>query len=265
MKNIIEYKGVFVNYEDEGSGKIIVLLHGYMESIETWGEFATELSKFFRVIRIDLPGHGKTGSFSDTHEMEFMAEVVHYLLLSICDEKYFMIGHSMGGYVTLAYVEKYWSNLSGISLFHSTPFADSKEKRIARERTIEMVKAGKKELLFKEHVPKTFSKENLKYLKNEITRGTYIARLTTEQGIIAALNGMKNRKDMQNVLQNTMVPVLYIQGMKDNFIAFDTVDKILFPKNYQTLILENSGHMGFVEEREKSIKAIMNFINNRVY
>ena len=83
------------------NGPCIVLLHGFLESLCIWDEFVNELSKDFKVLTIDLPGHGKTENFSEVHTMEFMAETVKAVLEHLKIEKCVLIGHSMGGYVRL--------------------------------------------------------------------------------------------------------------------------------------------------------------------
>ena len=123
------YKTSSLNFTDQGTGHAVVLLHGYLETHEIWNPFAVELAKYFRVITLDIPGHGKSGKISEIHTVEMLAEAVDYLLHDLGITKAFIIGHSMGGYTALAYLAKYPMKVSGICLFHSTPFADTEEKK----------------------------------------------------------------------------------------------------------------------------------------
>jgi pimeloyl-ACP methyl ester carboxylesterase len=174
--------------------------------------------------------------------------------------KCFMIGHSMGGYVTLAFLEKYPNMLSGISLFHSGPFADTDEKKAHRDREIGLIKHGKKSLVYYNHIAKTFAKDNI-YLYPEINEKLIkMAEKSSEFGIIAALEGMKARPDRSELLAKTKVPVQYIIGKMDNFIPFTMLEKLKLPANADIVVLEKSGHMGMFEEKEESLKALLEFI-----
>ena len=130
-------------FAESGKGKTIVLLHGFSESSKIWDGFRDQLSDFFRVIVIDLAGHGKSESLDPVHSMELQAEVVFEVLKHCKVKKCLMVGHSMGGYVTLTFATKYPEMLKGICLFHSHPFPDSPEDRKNRSRTISLVEQDK--------------------------------------------------------------------------------------------------------------------------
>jgi len=166
----------------------------------------------------------------------------------------------MGGYVTMAFIEMYSHLLNGFSLMHSSPFADTAEIIENRNREIELVRAGKEQLICSEHIPKTYAKNNIEKFQQEIQNGINIAKNTSPKGIIAALNGMKSRMNLSGLLKSTNLPFLYIHGLFDNFIPSDMPAKIEMPAISSVLILENSGHMGFIEEKGKTIKGISDFI-----
>lgn len=261
MLQSVPFYNSSVYFDDMGSGKAIVLLHGYLETREIWSDFARELSKDFRVIAIDIPGHGKSGKVSETHDMDLMAEAVNTVLTFLRINKCFMIGHSMGGYVTLAFMAKYRFRLYGISLFHSTPFADNDEKKANRDREIVLIKEGKKELLFNTNIPKGFATDNLEKFSREIDRAKVIGAKNPNDGIIALLEGMKVRPDRQDLLKETGLPVLFILGKKDNYIPFDLMYNVAKRTSTgEILSLENSGHMGFIEEPEKSVQKVKSFV-----
>ena len=138
-----KYQKKTINYTDVGTGKSIVLIHGFTESLKIWTGFATQLSKKYRVITLDLPGHGKSDCLAKVHSMELMAEVVFALLKRIRAGKCMMAGHSMGGYVTLAFAGKYPGMLRGLTLFHSHCFADTPFEQGNRDRTIAIVNQDK--------------------------------------------------------------------------------------------------------------------------
>ena len=140
MSEFISYKNAGIHYSDSGEGNVIVLLHGFLENLNIWNKLADELKKTHRVIRIDLLGHGKTECLGYIHTMEEMAEAVKAVLDYLKTERYVIIGHSMGGYVALAFAEKYHNNIVGLCLANSTSKPDSDERKRNRNRAIAAVK-----------------------------------------------------------------------------------------------------------------------------
>lgn len=258
---MIPFKSSFINYSDLGQGHTIVLLHGYLETKEIWLDFAKELTKYFRVISIDIPGHGLSGKISEIHTMDLLAEAVDEVLKKLAIDRAFLVGHSMGGYVMLAYLSNYRTKVSGICLFHSTPFADSEEKKANREKEIEIVKQGKIEILINTNVPKGFATDNLDRLSNKVEWAKNVAATCQPDGIISLLKGIKIRPDRQTLLKETNVPVLFILGKKDNYIPYDVMYSIgQRSSRGEVLTLENSGHMGFVEEPGVCLEALKSFV-----
>jgi pimeloyl-ACP methyl ester carboxylesterase len=262
MDHLFKYKEGIVGYSDEGRGETIVLLHGYLETSKIWSSFAKRLAERFRIIAIDLPGHGRSGIFSENHSMEFMADVVNELILSIGIKKFFLTGHSLGGYVALACAELFPERLSGYCLFHSHPFADSPEAIEKRKREINLVKGGKKDLLYNENIAKMFATPNLEKFPAELQRSVEIASAIPGEGIIAVLKGMMARPSRQSVIEAGRIPCLWILGTMDNYINYEQVQaRIKVPANARVVLLRNSGHLGFIEEEQLAVKAISDFIN----
>ena len=190
---MIPYKSTFINYADEGSGPVVVLLHGYLETLDIWGTFAEELSKTFRVITMDIPGHGKSGKISEIHTVDILAEALEYLLHSLHISKAFFIGHSMGGYTVLSYLARNPMKVSGICLFHSTPFADTEQKKVARSQEIELVREGKLKSFIPANVVKSFATDNLERLKDKVEWAEKIAFQNKPEGIIALLDEISDQ------------------------------------------------------------------------
>lgn len=258
----LKIESVTMRYADSGTGVPVVLLHGYLESLKIWYPFADRLSENYRVISPDLPGHGYSGIIQSVHTMELMAAYIKKLLDRLAVNGCIMIGHSMGGYVALAFAEKYPEYLKGLVLFHSVPFADSDDKKNNRDREIDLVWRGKKKLLINTNVPKGFADMNLIRLKSQISKAKKIGRNTPDAGIVALLEGMKSRPDRTEVILNCPVPSLWILGRKDNYINYEQVHQKAadLDKNLQLVVLDNSGHMGFIEEPELSFKVVNDFI-----
>ncbi len=261
MEEYFHYENGRVHYSVGGTGKVIVLLHGYLESSEVWESFAGKLSENFMVICIDLPGHGLSDVYGATHTMEFMATVIKDLIVSLGINKVFLAGHSLGGYVALAFLELFPELLSGYCLFHSQPFADPPEVIDKRKREIELVKAGKKNLMYPDNVVRMFAPLNLEKFSDSLLKSKEIASRIPGEGIIAVLNGMMNRPSRLSVMEEGRVPCLWILGSMDSYIPCDTIQtKVNLPENAVLVVLKNSGHLGFIEEKDLSLKILSDFV-----
>ena len=259
IKNIT-YSNGKITYFDTGSGEVVILLHGYLETAEVWDDFAKALANKFRVISVNLPGHGDSFLPGNSYSMELMAAAVKAILDHEGIDKVMMTGHSMGGYVTLAFLDKYPSRLNAYCLFHSHPYPDSKEIVCNRRREIKVVERGKKDVIYPVNVPKMFADFNVAGMKEKLEKHKKIAAGINAGGIIAVLNGMIQRPSRADILKQGNIPLLFILGRHDNYIPCEEMlGKISLPGNSETLILENSGHLGFVEEKEKSLQAITGF------
>lgn len=260
MDQFLQLKNYNLRYRDKGKGNTVVLLHGYLEAIETMETFANDLSRLARVIILDLPGHGLSDLKVRSLNIEDMAEAVHQLVMHLQLKKINIIGHSMGGYVALAYAEKYTDTLESFCLFHSSPNADTDEKKINRQREIELVLQGKKELICKTNIPNTFSNRNQQKFAHEIERITQIACKTPDNGIVAALEAMMNRPDRNHVLKSLDMPKVSIIGKEDNFIPMSVAGKIAKDNKLTPFVLQTSGHMGFIEQRQECLREVFRII-----
>lgn len=251
-----------LHFESGGAGLAIILVHGYLESGEIWGDFSRMLEKHFRVIRMDLPGFGQSEVLSEVHSMELFAESILSVATHLQLNKFLLVGHSLGGYASLAFLEKYPHKLKGLCLFHSHPNPDSEETIEKRKREISLVKAGKQELIFNINIPNGFSEKTLAKCLAEIEFAKKIAAQTPSEGIIAALKGMMTRPSRAQILQNTNIPFLLMLGRNDNYIPYNEIGlNIKLPPNGRVYTLENSGHMGFIEEKKTAAMVLTEFAN----
>jgi len=261
MDNYLESKEGRFRYRMLGEGPVLVLLHGYLESLEIWIEFSSRLSDRYKVVLIDLPGHGKSSTLKGVPTLDRMAGIVYEICQKEKLNKIFLVGHSMGGYITLAYLEKYAENLYGFSLMHSHPLADTPETRVKREREISLVEEGKKDVLCMKNISTAFAPGNLNPLQDRVEFATELALRTSEDGIISALNAMKNRPDRSLLLAHTQLPFLWILGKQDQYIPYKGIlDKVSLPANGKLISLEKSGHQGFMEEEDLLVKVFRDFI-----
>jgi pimeloyl-ACP methyl ester carboxylesterase len=261
MEYFKTYKGIPIYIYDSKKGeKTVVLLHGYLETNEVWTDFKELLKPHFRVIVIDLPGNGLSGT-NDENSMEFMADVVAGVLNHSKINRATVVGHSMGGYAALAFAEKYGEMTEKLCLFHSTPNPDNEEKKQNRDREIALIEEDKLSLILQINIANMFADNNLSRMEESIAMISENATISEPKGIIACLKGMKNRKDMNPFLSGFDKPLLFIFGKKDKYIA-ETVALGLIEKfpHADSLILENSGHAGFLEEPEMSSQKLIEFI-----
>ncbi len=256
----IEFEGKSVSYSVQGNGQAIILLHGFLESKEIWSGFAEELSDHFRVISIDLPGHGKSDLYNNSvHTMEFMADCVNAILDSLEIKSCVMAGHSMGGYVTLAFAEKYGDKLRGMALINSHAAADSDEAKQNRTRTINLIREDRIGFITS-FVPDLYAIVNRDKLSKSIEKQKEVAYNTSKESIIAALEGMKSRNDSRLLLENTKIPVLIIAGKDDTRIPVGMITtQAELPAHCELILMAETGHMSFLEKPVITLKIFNSF------
>ncbi len=257
MKSIL-FKNTRISYTDSGKGTAIVLLHGFLENQKMWEAFVPEISKKNRVITIDLLGHGTTESLGYVHSMEDNADVVHAVLSELRIRKAVLLGHSMGGYVALAFAELYPDNIKGLVLLNSTSRADSEERKINRDRAIVAVKQNYASFI-RMAIGNLFSEENRTKLIDEIEQVKTEALKTPLQGIVASLEGMKIRMDREVLLHLTPYPKLLILGEKDPVLNFEETKEQIEETEVQ-LVPFPDGHMSHIENREALTKTLVTFL-----
>ncbi len=251
------FKNAKIRYSDEGEGRAIVLIHGFPENLQVWEEFSIELAKHYRVIAIDLPGFGESESIGYVHSMELMGQCIYEVMHHLNLRRYILVGHSMGGYAGLAFAELYPDNLRGLVLFHSSSYKDTDEKKADRDRSIETIKKRTKTFL-KVFTANLFAQDKSPYLK----KIQVIASTSTARGLVAATEGMKNRKDREIILQFAQYPVLFIYGKQDKILNWETMlPQTETPADKEVLLLKNVGHMGIYEAKEETLNAIIKFAN----
>lgn len=263
MEKFIIANNTPVRYADAGKGtQAVLLLHGYLESIEVWETFAGALGKHYRVLRMDLPGHG----FSDwggreVITMEYMADTAAAVLESAGVEKCTVVGHSMGGYVALALAANHPERVEGLVLFHSSPNADTPEKAANRQREIELVEAGKKEMLARVNPGKGFAEANQKRCAEAIEDLAEQVMLTEDEAIVAILKGMSERKDRNEQMRQMKIPQLMIFGRGDNYIPVAAAENMVAAQpQADAAWLDQSGHMGFIEQPKESEEILTAFL-----
>ncbi|MBA6156840.1 alpha/beta hydrolase [Tenacibaculum sp. S7007] len=257
MQNFINYKNSKIAYSDVGKGSAIVLLHGFLENSTMWKDIVFELSKRNRVICIDLLGHGNTECIGYVHSMDDMAEAVKEVLNSLRIRRSIFIGHSMGGYVALAFAEKYLKNVKGLCLLNSTAQADNEERKELRKRACDMAQKNH-EPLIKMSITNLFSENKRLELIEEIEQVKNEALKVSVRGYIAANEGMRLRGNKEVVLKS-IEKRLIVLGKKDPVLNYESIIDEAKRTNTPLVELPN-GHMSYLEDKDETIKILRAFV-----
>lgn len=258
MKTLL-YKNTKISYSDSGTGNAIVLLHGFLENKKMWKDYVAFFSEKYRVITIDLLGHGESDPLGYVHEMEDNANVINEILEHLKIEKAIILGHSMGGYVGLAFAELYPQKIQKLVLLNSTSKEDSAEKKLNRTRAIKAVKQNYINFVSLA-IANLFSENNRTRLAEEIEKAKTEALKTPLQGIIASLEGMKIRKDREWLLEQNRFPVLLILGKKDPVLSYEESLSQAENTSVQLVSFED-GHMSQIENKEELKPVLLQFFN----
>lgn len=248
-------------YWSEGEGKAVILLHGFAEDHSVWEHQTAFLRNHYLVLVPDLPGTGKS-QLTNPLSIESMAEFVYAILVEENISQVTMIGHSMGGYVALAFAEKYPHLLEGLGLFSSTARPDSEEKKEGRQKSIRMMQQYGLESFFRQMLPSmfaaTFRNQQAARVDNYIQQALATG---TPEGCIAYYEAMMARPDRTEVLKAIQVPVLFVIGKEDQAVPLDnSLPQVTMPAVASIHIFDQVGHMGLLEVYEESNLVLHHFI-----
>ena len=192
-----------------------------------------------------------------------MAEVLHSIIHEENIDTCTVIGHSMGGYITLALVEKYWNHVNAFGLFHSSAFADTEEKKQTRKKGIDFAKQHGAFEFLKTSTPNLFSPNSKSQIPNSIQEFiSGLANFSTD-ALVAYYEAMMRRPDRTALLKKTEKPVLFIAGEHDNAVPLsDVLKQCHLPEKSYIHILKKSGHMGMMEEPENANRILEEFLDN---
>lgn len=254
-------KDLSLYYRVMGTGAPVILIHGFAEDGDIWKNLIPALEKEYRLIIPDLRGSGKSTGDTEGISMESMAEDIHLIVEKEGIEECTMIGHSMGGYITLAYVDKYPEKLNKFGLFHSTAYPDSEEKQEVRKKNIDFIRKHGSSRFVEQTTPNLFSEETRN--NNQGIVKEFVDRYCnfSPASLVYYTEAMKNRKDRIEVLKKFNKPVLFIFGEFDNAVPIEQgLKQCIIPEFSYIYIAAHSGHMGMLEEPEFSIKALQDFL-----
>ena len=257
---ILDYKNAAIFYTDSGKGPAVVLIHGFLENTTMWNLIIPELSKRNRVIAIDLLGHGKSDCIGYTHSMELFAETLEAVLKKVRIRKCVLVGHSLGGYVALAFAEKHPKRVKGLCLMNSTSNEDTADRKLLRTRANKMVHKNFSNLV-RMSFTNLFSEESRIVFKDQMKNALSEAMQTPIQGYIAGQEGMKLRPNRNHVLAENSFKKLIIMGKKDAVLDYKTSLEEVEKTNSKHVALPQ-GHMSHIENLEELILILKDFLKS---
>ena len=243
-----------LHYVRQGSGETIVLIHGFLAGGKIFQELMDKLAVHYDVIAVDLPGHGKSKVEVQAYTVEAYAEAIIEVLQHENVDQATWLGHSMGGYITLAAMANELFPIPKAILLHSAVNADTEETK--EKRTTQQIEIKKDGVdAFVNKVVPNFLAENSP--ARLVERARSIASEASIEGLVAALEVMKARPTRESFINETSTPVLIIEGANDH-----VVPPTLTNNEAVTKVTVNSGHLGMIEDVDGVFHAIYRFLNN---
>jgi pimeloyl-ACP methyl ester carboxylesterase len=255
------YQNKNIFYRITGKGQPLLLLHGFAEDGKLWDHQINFLQDNYQLIVPDIPGSGLSAFNEQLSTIEEHAEAIKAILDNEKITSCVFIGHSLGGYIALAFTEKYPHLLKALGLFHSTAFADSEERKQIRLKAIDLIKSNGSYAFIKATTPNLFT-DNFKLkkadqLNNLIEQGKNFM----PEALIQYYKMMFARPDRTSVLRNFPKPILFIIGELDNIIPLQSsLQQCNLPLQSHLHILANSAHMGMWEETAKTNEILSGFL-----
>lgn len=256
-----------LSYFDVGtSNKTILLLHGFGEDHCIWKNQIEFLAPHYRIIAPNLPGvHCKPLALhhSQAPSISMYVEVLHELMHHLGIEQYYIVGHSMGGYIGLSFADYYVNHVQGLLLLHSTAYEDNDAKKASRMKVAEFIEEWGVSKYLETATPNlfgnAFKKTNSATIQQLIESGSDISKETMIQFVFA----MRNRKAYTHLLQQTHIPVWMIAGEADLAVPIqDSMEQIKLLPSTNSLVLKEVGHMGMLEATDLVNQFIQQFIQS---
>ncbi len=274
MQKTFIYKEARISYRTEGKGKPVVLLHGFGEDSHIFDQQIEFLKESCLLIIPDLPGTGKSALLISDHPMpvtgilkpvtvsiEDYADCIKALLEEEKISKCILLGHSMGGYITLAFAEKYPGSLSRFGLIHSSAFADNEEKKRNRQRGIDLMEQYGAYAFLKNTIPNLFSLQFKEAFPDKLESLIEASKQFSTEACRQYYTAMMNRPDRIDVLKGNPLPVLFVIGTEDVAAPLNDLNlQIHLPLCSYIHIIENVGHMSMWEAPELLNSYLLEFI-----
>ena len=261
-----EFDNRQMGYQKMGAGPAVILLHGFGEDHHIFNSTVTALEKNYTVYTPDLPGTGMSAINTDTYpsnfSIEYLADSAAALIKHEKIENCTALGHSMGGYATMALAFKYPQYLKGFGLLHSTALPDTPLKIENRLRGISFIEKFGATTFLETTVPNLFGTHTKETNPGIVLDFIQALPQFSNEALIAYYHAMMARPNLTDVLATTTVPVLFVLGDQDVAVALeDTLPQTKMPNSAYLYVLENCGHMGMLEHPVIFNKAVLNFLD----
>ena len=246
----------------------LLLIHGFGEDHCIWKAQIDYLSQFYRIIAPNLPGvHCRPLTIHHSHQpqINLYVEVLHELMHHLHIEQYYVMGHSMGGYIGLAFADYSTNHVMGLGLIHSTTYADSDAKKASRMKVAEFLEEHGTLKYLETATANLFSNPFKEIHSDQIQTVIDSASDISKEAMMQFVFAMRNRRAFTHMLSQKRIPVWMIAGKEDIAVPFEDSQaqiELLPPKN--VLILEQVGHMGMLEATDKVNLAMHQFIQDAI-
>lgn len=257
---IIHYKNTPVVYDVYGKGEAVVLIHGFLEERNIWNPFIPVLKENNQLIVPDMFGHGESAQSGEVQTMEDMADLIRFILDELKIERVSLVGHSMGGYISMAFLERYPERVKRILLLNSSPREDAPERLKERDQVIKIAKKHQ-QIFVKSAVGNLFAEESKLKFKEDLDQRISAALKMDAEAIIASVKGMKIRKNRVEVLKNFQGKKYIIAGEEDSLIPYAGIRNIAEQTDSKFFGLPG-GHMSYIEQKEEVIKILQEFLQD---
>ena len=248
MRHYLGFRGELLEYEIRGTGIPVMLVHGFTEDRRIWDPLLKGMEDKYKWILPDLPGSGQSVFNRSLPELKDFAEAMHAIIETENISKMVLIGHSMGGYISLAFAEKYPEKIAALGLFHSSSYPDSVEKKEARDKNIRFIQKNGASLFVEQAIPGLFSEDFKSGHPEEIRRLIERYANFEQDSLVLYLNAMKQRPATTGVLKSITKPVLFIMGEEDRAVPLkDALEQCHLPQILYIHILTHTAHMGMIE------------------
>jgi pimeloyl-ACP methyl ester carboxylesterase len=235
----------------------VVFLHGFGETAIIWEDFIKLLSpdhKYF------------TPDYSEKKEFFSIPDYADWLKKQLSKneiEDFVIIGHSMGGYISLEFCAQYPNRIKGLGLFHSSAAEDSDEKKEARDKTVKFLIKHDSEMFIKHFYPDMFTEEFKKHNEDFLEKNIALFSQISNEALMAATLAMKARKDKFEALQSFEFPVFQIIGKNDSFVpCLDALSQTNKIKNPNVLLSTSISHAGMYENPKLCAEFINDFLKS---
>jgi len=257
-----------LSYRIIGKGQPVFLVHGYGEDSRIWKHQIETLSSICQIIILDLPGSGQSvvtpkgfAEWLPELSMEDLAECIHEIVHVEDLSPAILLGHSMGGYISLAFARHYPNHLKALGLVHSTAFADTAEKKSVRLKSIEFIRDNGGHALFKTTMVNLFG-EAFRNAAPEIVQELVEATKAFDSRVLMAYTkAMMQRQDQSNLLRHLPGSVLFVAGPEDIAAPFTDIEQqATIPNKSYLKVMEGVGHMGMLEAPSEMNRHLSGFI-----